>query len=163
MVVNKRKKDTRQRGTKWHGYGRGASHHKGAGNRGGRGRAGSGKRADQKKPSYQKEGKHYLGRIGFTSKSQVSIIATNIKELQERLESYMSQKLATKKGEVYTINLEDIGYNKLLATGIVKQKMNITTVFASKSVKDKIESNGGKITILESKAEEASDIEAKEE
>ena len=154
MVVNKRKKVSRQRGLRWHGYGRGAAHHKGAGNRGGRGRAGSGKRADQKKPSYQKEGKHYLGRIGFTSKSTLKINAINIKDLQEQLASYVEQGLATKKGAVYTLNLEDIGYNKLLGTGQAREKMEITTEYASAKTQEKIEKAGGKLVVLNASEEE---------
>ncbi len=161
MTVNKRKKNTRARGLRWHGYGRGASHHKGAGNRGGRGRAGSGKRADQKKPIYQKEGKHYLGRIGFTSKSSLKIVAINIKDLQERLDAYVSQGLVTKKAETYNVNLEELGYNKLLGTGVVKQKMNITADYASNGAKEKIEKAGGKLEVLKSSTEEKA--EAKEE
>ena len=65
MTLNKRKKATRQRGSKTHGWGS-MKKHRGAGNRGGRGRAGSGKRGDAKKPSYQK--KAYLGGHGFKSK-----------------------------------------------------------------------------------------------
>lgn len=148
MTVNKRKKISRQRGLRWHGYGRGASHHKGAGNRGGRGRAGSGKRADQKKPSYQKEGKGYLGRTGFTSKSSLKIAAINIKDIQQQMDAFVAQGLCDKKGESYSLNLEDLGYNKLLGTGVVKCKMNITTEYASSGAKEKIEKAGGKLTIL---------------
>ena len=50
MTVNKRKKNSRQRGSHTHGWGA-MKKHRGAGNRGGRGAAGSGKRADSKKPS----------------------------------------------------------------------------------------------------------------
>ena len=160
MVVNKRKKVTRQRGKRWHGWGRGHGHHKGAGNRGGRGRAGSGKRADQKKPSYQKEGKHYLGRIGFKSKSQKHIVAINIKDVEKRLEAFLAQKLVSKKGETYTIDLNELGYNKLLGTGKISTKMEITTDYASKGAITKIEEAGGKVIVT---IEPSDDKEAKKE
>src|SRR3989338_2684643 len=65
MTINKRKKNTRQRGKTTHGWGA-RKKHRGAGNRGGRGMAGSGKRADQKKPSILKEyGNTYFGKFGF--------------------------------------------------------------------------------------------------
>ena len=148
MVVNKRKKNSRLRGSTWHGYGRGQAHHKGAGNRGGRGRAGSGKRADQKKPSYQKVGKHYLGRIGFTSKSLVKIVPINLKDIQQRLDAFVAQGLAEKKGDIFTLDLENIGCNKLLGTGQVRMKMNITTKYASASAIERIEKAGGKVSGL---------------
>ena len=47
---NKRSKNSRQRGSKTHGWGA-MKKHRGAGHRGGRGAAGSGKRGDAKKPS----------------------------------------------------------------------------------------------------------------
>jgi large subunit ribosomal protein L15 len=160
MTINKRKKHSRARGLRWHGYGRGAAHHKGAGNRGGRGRAGSGKRADQKKPSYQKVGKHYLGSVGFTSKSMVKITPINIKDIQQQMDAFVAQGFAEKKGESYSLNLENLGYNKLLGTGVVKLKMNITTEFASAGAVEKIEEAGGKVTVLNAPSEEKSDDKA---
>jgi len=61
----KRKKVTKQRGSKTHGWGA-MKKHRGAGNRGGRGMAGTGKRGDAKKPSIQKN-KKYFGKYGFKS------------------------------------------------------------------------------------------------
>lgn len=161
MVVNKRKKHSRARGLRWHGYGRGQAHHKGAGNRGGRGRAGSGKRADQKKPSYQKVGKHYLGRIGFTSKSMLNIVPINLKDIHQRIDAYVAQGLAEKKGDLYTLSLEDIGCNKLLGTGKVLLKMNITAEFASNGAVEKVEEAGGKVTVLNAESEESNEKKPK--
>ena len=69
MTVNKRKKNSRQRGSQTHGWGA-KKKHRSFGNRGGKGMAGSGKRADSKKPSLWKE--RYFGKIGFKSKKPVS-------------------------------------------------------------------------------------------
>ena len=67
MVVNKQKKNKRQRAGTTHGWGS-MKKHRGAGHRGGRGKAGSGKRGDAKKPSSWKN-KKYFGVNGFNSKS----------------------------------------------------------------------------------------------
>ena len=67
MTINKRKKNTRQRGHSTHGWGS-KKKHRGKGHQGGAGMAGSGKRADSKKPSIWKD-KHYFGKHGFISKS----------------------------------------------------------------------------------------------
>ena len=53
MVIFKRKKNTRQRGSHTHGWGA-KKKHRGKGNKGGSGNAGSGKRSDSKKPSFWK-------------------------------------------------------------------------------------------------------------
>ena len=67
MVVNKRKKSTRQRAGTTHGYGS-MKKHRGAGHRGGRGASGTGKRADSKKPSIWKQ-TDYFGKHGFKKKN----------------------------------------------------------------------------------------------
>ena len=63
MTVNKRSKNTRQRGHTTHGWGS-MKKHRGKGHQGGAGMAGSGKRADSKKPSIWKD-KRYFGKFGF--------------------------------------------------------------------------------------------------
>ena len=138
MVDNKRKKVTRQRGNTWHGYGRGKAHHKGAGNRGGRGNAGSGKRGDAKKPSYQKANKNYFGKRGFDSKSRLSIIAINLCKLQDMI---------IKNNLVSPINLADLGFDKLLGSGKITTKLEVSCYFASAKAIEKIEAAGGKVNI----------------
>lgn len=140
----KTKKSRKLRGGQTHGYGA-KKKHRGAGNRGGRGRAGSGKRADQKKPSYQKVGKHYLGRTGFKSKNAVKIVAINIRDLEIQIDAFVAQKLAKKTGDMYSIDLSDIGYNKLLGAGKATKKMDIKSVYASSSAVEKINKAGGKV------------------
>lgn len=140
----KGKKSRKLRGGQTHGYGA-KKKHRGAGNRGGRGRAGSGKRADQKKPSYQKVGKGYLGKDGFKSKNTVKIVAINIRDLEVQIDAFVAQKLAKKSGDMYSIDLEDIGYNKLLGAGKTTKKMNIKSVYASANASEKIAAAGGKL------------------
>src|SRR3989338_11370572 len=131
MTFNKRKKNTRQRGSKTHGWGA-KKKHRGKGHQGGAGMAGSGKRADSKKPSIWKD-KNYFGKHGFISKStSVKIKGINISDLEQHIQKFVSQKLATHENGVYVVELEKLGYNKLLGTGAVSQKFKIKTDFASK-------------------------------
>ena len=65
MVVNKRKKNSRQRGSTTHGFGS-KKKHRGHGSRGGSGLAGTGKRADAKKPSFWHD-TEYFGGHGFVN------------------------------------------------------------------------------------------------
>ena len=135
-MKTKRKKNTRQRGSKTHGWGS-MKKHRGAGNRGGRGMAGSGKRADQKKSAIINEYglKNYFGKHGFKrpqrTKRLIKII--NVGDL-----NFPDSE----------INLKSLGYSKLLAKGIPNKKYNIKVEFCSKKAKDKIEKVGGKVEII---------------
>jgi len=143
----KKKKNSKKRGSKFCGYGRGAAHHKGAGNRGGRGRAGTGKRADQKKPSYW----HLpVGRRGFTSKTRMKIIAINLRDIQKNLNAWVVEGLVLKGTNGYAVELEKLGYNKLLGNGIVSDKLMIITDFASKNAVEKVKEAGGEVKVLKS-------------
>jgi large subunit ribosomal protein L15 len=143
----KKKKSMKQRASTYHGWGRGQSHHKGAGNRGGRGRAGSGKRADAKKPSFWKEP---TGKIGFTSKSRKKINAINLEEMNENIALWLEKGFATKTSGGYQVDIKKAGYDKLLGTGEVKEKLFITTDFASKNAIDKVKAAGGEVKVLKS-------------
>lgn len=148
MVTIKRKKNTRLRAKTTHGYGS-MKKNRGAGHRGGRGRAGSGKRGDVKKPSLMWEKGHkHKGKVGFTSHSRSeTVVAINLALLEQRLESYISNKLVEKKGDVYFVDLSKLKYTKLLGTGKVNNKYEIITKLASQRAIAKIEEAGGKVIL----------------
>ena len=133
MTVQKTKKCRKYRGSTTHGGGS-MKKRRGSGNRGGFGNAGTGKRADQKKPSIiKKYGLSYFGKKGFKRNVPLKKINTiNISQLPETQE----------------INLKQMGYNKLLAKGTPKIKHKITVESCSKKAKEKIEKNGGQISLL---------------
>ena len=135
-MIAKRRKNSRQRGSKTHGWGS-MKKHRGAGNRGGRGMAGSGKRADQKKTLIiNKYGlKNYFGKHGFKrpQKTKRLIKIINVGDLNfENVE----------------VNLKEIGYSKLLAKGSINKKYKIKVESCSKKAKDKIEKAGGQVEII---------------
>lgn len=158
MVVNKRKKNSRQRGSQTHGYGS-KKKHRGAGSRGGRGRAGSGKRADTKKPSFW--GKKYFGIRGIKSRFKEDKII-NILTIESKLNTWLNNKKIEKKADTYIINLDKLGFDKLLSKDIVKSKLDITVRKCSKKVKEKIEKAGGKVTLIEQKKKEEKPGKTKE-
>jgi len=141
----KKKKTRSYRGSTYHGWGRGAAHHKGAGNRGGKGRAGSGKKADQKKPSYWHE---ETGKRGFTSKNRMKMTALNIDDMMRNLKKLVANGFASHKDSGYQVDLAKAGYDKLLGKGKVDRKLFITTDFASSNAVDKINAAGGSVTVL---------------
>ena len=143
MTINKRKKNDRQRGSKTHGWGA-KKKHRGQGNRGGRGMAGTGKRADSKKPSIWKT--DYFGKHGFVSKTpKLKINPVNINFIEQHLDRFISNGLIRKEDGFYSVELEKLGYNKLLGDGKVSVKFKIKTPFASKTAVEKVKEAGGEI------------------
>jgi large subunit ribosomal protein L15 len=132
MVVNKRTKFSRYRASHTHGGGH-KKKRRGAGNRGGRGRAGSGKRGDAKKPSYWKEEKAGKGFVSM-KKTHKTINIADLKKLS---------------GE--TLNLKELGYDKLLGTGKPDKKYLIIVDYASKKTIEKINQVGGEVSGLKEK------------
>src|SRR3989344_717307 len=111
MVVKKRKKVTKYRATRTHGGGSGKKR-RGAGSRGGRGNAGTGKRAGQKKAGMPLS----LGQHGFTRLRKYFYPKTiNVGDLTpDVVDKLVREGKATKEGTVISIDLEKLGYDKLL-------------------------------------------------
>ncbi len=153
MVVNKRKKNTRQRGGTTHGYGS-MKKHRGTGNKGGKGRAGSGKRADSKKPTIWKN-KKYFGKHGFKNLGFKKTIKTiNLLKIEQKLEDLESKKLILKEDNAYVIDLKKLGFNKLLGKGKSTKKYKITAEFASKKVIEKVKKTGGEVILIKKNKEQ---------
>ena len=144
MTVNKRKKSNRYRGSKTHGSGA-MKKRRGAGNRGGRGMAGSGKRADSKKPSLW--GERYFGKFGFKSKSTTDIRPVNIEYLEANIEKLSRENAAVKENGAYSLDLEKLGFNKLLGSGKVLNKYRIKVSYASKKAIEKVKGGGGEVIL----------------
>ena len=116
---------------------------RGAGNRGGRGMAGTGKRADQKKQTILKKyGNAYFGKKGFKLKKK-KVNSINLYELDTLIEN----KQIKKEKDIYIINLTKLKYTKLLGSGKIFNKYEITINSCSKKAKEKIEKLGGKINV----------------
>lgn len=143
MTFNKRKKNSRQMGSKTHGWGA-MKKHRGAGNRGGRGMAGSGKRADSKKPSLWKE--RYFGKKGFKKKGRRTMDrCVNLSYIEGNLDSLISKKLVSKKDELYIVDCDKLGFTKLLGDGRVTKKFKITVDSASKKAVERVKTAGGDV------------------
>ncbi len=146
MVVNKRSKGSRGRGSWTHGWGE-KKKHRGAGSRGGKGMAGSGKRGDSKKPSVWKDRK-YLSKQGFTSKSRtIPSKITNVGKLDQKLKVLAELKVIEEKNGVYEVDASKVGFTKILGAGKINSKINLTIDTASKTAIEKIEKAGGKVIL----------------
>ncbi len=154
--MNMRKKNSRQRGSKTHGWGS-MKKHRGAGSRGGRGAAGSGKRGDAKKPSIWKNTK-YAGKYGFKSKSTTPNAIMTLAHLENHKKTLITQKLISMKGDVYTADLSKAGFTRLLGTGKVASKWNIIVPYATASAIEKVKNAGGKVKTESAEAVEGTEV-----
>lgn len=141
MVVFKRTKKSRQRGSHTHGWGS-KKKHRGKGNKGGSGNAGSGKRSDCKKPSFWK----LKAEKGFKKKGLKEWIKpVNLLYLEENFDRLLKDNKIKKEDNNYILNLNDLGFNKLLSKGRITKKMIIITKFASKNSIEKVKQGGGEV------------------
>ena len=123
--------------------GRGHKKGRGAGLRGGRGNAGCHK---TKRIMYERVGRVW-GAHGF--KRPQSVVSANnsinLKTIEECSNSWIAEGVATKKGKTVTIDLKEMGYDKLLGTGTTEQSYKLTVSAASAKAVEKIEAAGGEI------------------
>ena len=142
MTATRQKKSKKLRAKTTHGYGS-KKKHRGAGNRGGRGMAGTGKRADQKKQTILKK----YGNACFVKKElklkKKKVNSINLYELDTLIEN----KQIKKEKDIYIINLTKLKYTKLLGSGKIFNKYEITIISFLKKAKEKIEKLGGKINV----------------
>ncbi len=144
MTVKRRSLVRKRRGSRTHGWG---LVHRGSGQKGGAGNAGSGKKADAKKPSFWNR---QFGRNGFKAHNPRHVMpqnVINIQLLEEQLDALVSQKNASKQGDVYSVDLGKLGYTKLLGSGRVTKKLKLIVPAASAGVIEKIKAAGGEVTL----------------
>ncbi|KKN44063.1 hypothetical protein LCGC14_0697070 [marine sediment metagenome] len=149
------------RATRTCGFGKVGQHRK-AGQRAGKGKTTGWKKS---KKSYYLKQKELgfpdpdwdFGKKGFRRPQdliriyQVNMI--NVKELDQKIENLVIDKKATKSGNTYNINLNNLNIQKILGRGEINKVINITVKKASKRAIEKVETAGGKITLLSSQAQ----------
>jgi len=150
------KRVRKMRGTRTHGYGRVGQHRK-AGQRAGKGKTSQWKKS---KKSYYLKQKELgfpdpdwdFGKRGFKRPQDINRIyqvnALNVKDLDSKIEELTKNNIASKSGNTYTIDLKDLNIQKILGRGEINKKINISVNKASKRAIEKIESAGGKVTLL---------------
>jgi len=123
--------------------GRGHKKGRGAGLRGGRGNAGCHK---TKRIMYERVGRVW-GAHGF--KRPQSVVkannSINLKAIEEKSGAWIAEGIATKKGKVVSVDLREMGYDKLLGTGSTTQSYKLTISAASAKAVEKVEAAGGEI------------------
>ncbi|UCD02301.1 MAG: uL15 family ribosomal protein [Promethearchaeota archaeon] len=144
------------RGRRTHGYGRVGQHRK-TGQHAGRGKTTQWKKS---KKSYYLKQKELgfpdpdwdIGKRGFKRPQDLIRIyqtnTMNVKDLDKSIENFVLDKKATKSGNKYNINLNEINVQKVLGRGEINKTINVTVNKASKKAIEKVEAAGGKITLL---------------
>lgn len=146
IKIHKRKKSSRDKGSKTVRWGARKKHKK-SGHRGGKGMAGSGKRADQKKTLITKlYGGKYFGKQGITSRGtqKDKKDTINLETIETNLNNYVKKGIAKKTSKGYEINLNSY---KILGKGDVENKLTINAREASESAIKKIKKAGGEIIV----------------
>ena len=146
-MPHKLRKIRKKRGSRTQGYGRVGQHRK-SGSKGRR-KAGRHKHGWSYVLRYEPE---YFGKKGFTSpkslRREVKII--NVGELDEVAEKLKGKE---KEGKIF-VDLEGLGYTKLLGTGKVTKPLVVKVPSCSKSAAEKIEEAGGKVLVESEETEE---------
>ena len=150
------RKVRKMRGERTHGYGKVGQHRK-TGQRAGRGKTTQWKKS---KKSYYLKQKELgfpdpdwdMGKKGFKRPQDINRIyqvnTLNVKDLDLKIDNFVMDKKATKSGNSYSINLNEINIQKLLGNGEINKTINISVNKASKRAIEKIEAAGGKITLF---------------
>lgn len=150
-MIRKRRKITRLRGSRTCGGGS-SKKRRGGGHRGGRGLAGSGKSKKTKSDQVRINLPDHIGRRGFKRPQKVVKVESgkreiNVQELDEMIDMYLEKGIAEKKGDVISINVEKLGISKVLGTGRVTRKLEVSAPRFSEAAKKKIEHMGGKVNV----------------
>ena len=141
MPTNKRSK---YRGSRTCGGGT-HKNRRGAGNRGGRGRAGI--NAHHFVKWYKEMGGPVFGKNGFCNQIATEVTSIDIGALDQIVPSLLAQGIAKQEGDTVVINAADMGIMKVLGSGKVTKKINISASAFSETAKAKIEKMGGKALV----------------
>lgn len=136
MVARKRKRVNKMLGQRTRGNGD-TKNRRGAGSRGGRGLAGS------HKHKYAK----YHGKFGKEKKqvlSRKTVKAINIDQLIQQLPKFTVAEKTFTENKITVIDGKKIGFDKLLSSGNLTEKILVRNMKASKKAIEKIEKAGGK-------------------
>ncbi len=144
-MPHKLRKTRKNRGSRTQGYGR-VGQHRDTGSKPNR-KAGRHKHKWSYVLRYEPG---YFGKRGFTSPKSLRqrINAVNVGKLDEMAEKSAVER---EKGKLF-IDLESLGYNKLLGTGKITKPLSIKVSSCSKSAIEKVQQAGGQV-LMETKGQ----------
>jgi len=149
-MAHQDRKTRKMRGSRMHGYGN-TQKHRGAGSRGGHGMAGSKKHKWTHVSKYMPD---YFGKKGFKKHGKITSDRTiNAGQLSAGIKKYVADGKASHSNGTYAVDLDFLGYTKLLGTGKVEVKLKVKVKKCSANAKEKIEAAGGSVETPEKTTE----------
>ena len=142
-MPHKDRKVRKYRGSRTHGYGQ-IGQHRCRGGRGGTGKAG----LDKHKWTYViKHDPTYWLKKGFTSKQAIgkTVNIINVGKLDDLVDRLESETKLERQDKKIVLDLESLGFDKLLGTGAVTKPMVVKVGAYSESASRKLEEAGGEI------------------
>ncbi len=139
-MPHKLRKTRKERGTRTVGWGR-VSQHRKSGQKGGR-KAGRHKHLWSYVLKYEPD---YFCKKGFYSPRRKKINAINVGELEDLAKNLSTKKSLEERNGMAFLDLDNLGYNKLLGTGNVAKPISVKVASYSQSAAKKIEDAGGKL------------------
>lgn len=142
-MPTKDRKVRRQRGSRTHGWGQ-IGQHRAGGGRGGHGKAG----LDKHKWTYViKHDPTYWEKKGFVSTRTLGrkLSVINVGKLDDLADKLESEKKLERKDKKIFLDLESLGYDKLLGTGEIIKPMLVKVASYSEAASRKLEEAGGQI------------------
>lgn len=138
-MPHKLRKVRKKRGSRTHGYGQVGQHRKGT-----KGKAGLHKHRWTYVIKYEPD---YFEKRGFTSQKAISrkTNVINVGELDELAHKLTAEKKLERKQKKIFLDLDRLGYDKLLGMGKITKPMLVKVVTHSEAAAKKIEEAGGQI------------------
>jgi large subunit ribosomal protein L15 len=138
-LPHKLRKVRKKRGSRTHGYGQVGQHRKGT-----KGKAGLHKHRWTYVIKYEP---NYFEKRGFTSQKAISrkTNVINVGELDELAHKLAAEKKLERKQKKVFLDLDKLGYAKLLGTGKITKPMLVKVVAHSEAAAKKIDEAGGQI------------------
>ena len=140
MVVRRRKKKNKLRGSRTHGKGD-TKRKRGAGCRGGRGRAGA--KGGHKFSKYYKEFGKKIRLKSKKVKFKRYINTINLDELNLLIEKLNAENKLKKEDKYILIDGAELNFDKILGRGSIDYAIKISNAAASKKAIEKIKAAGG--------------------
>jgi large subunit ribosomal protein L15 len=93
-------------------------------------------------------GRPVFGKNGFFHNPAVTVSSMDVGIIDQIVPSLLAQGIAKQEGDAIVLNVADIGIEKVLGSGRVTKKLNISAVAFSEQAKAKIEKTGGKAQVV---------------
>ena len=145
-MIRTKRKINKQRGSRSNGGGC-TKKRRGAGNKGGKGKAGAGKQHWTWTVIHDPD---HFGKHGFKrpQKTIHKSYPVNLNFLNDKAEEFVEKGIATKEDDVIVIDVTDLGFNKVLATGSLDIPLVVKSPAFSEAAIEKIEEAGGEAVEL---------------